>query len=79
MGNANSGRRPSEIPTIKWKISIPESLAAEVEILLYDPLTGQPAYGGRAQLLEDLLRGWVAKERNRGLTQAEKPAILGAD
>lgn len=78
MGNKNSGRRPSEIPMVKWKVSLPTPLAAEIEILLYDPLTGRPQYGGRSQLIETLLRTWVAKERNKSLTQDKAPDILGA-
>jgi len=73
------GRRPHDIAPHQWKITIPSDLAAEVELLLFDPLTGKPQYGGRAKLLEVLLREWVARRRKEHLTSAGQSDIIGAD
>jgi len=73
------GRRPHDVAPHQWKVTIPSDLAAEVELLLFDPLTGKPQYGGRAKLLEALLREWVGKRRLQHLTSAEQGANIGAN
>lgn len=58
------GRKALTTPSLDWKIRIPEPLAAEVELLLLNPVTGNPLYGARSQLIESLLRDWVDSQRN---------------
>lgn len=41
---------------VQWKICVPSVLAAEVELRLFDPLTGKPKYGARGDLIVELLR-----------------------
>lgn len=46
---------------VQWFIHIPKSLAAKVELLLADTATGQPRYGARSALIQQLLREWLEK------------------
>lgn len=57
------GRKPKSVPTVEWKFHIPVDLAAEVELLLKDPLRERVKYGARSDLLERLLRDWIARQR----------------
>lgn len=66
---AKLGRKPHGDPPTKWNINLPTTLAAEVELLLIDPLTGIPEYGKRSKLIQELLYGWVEKNRRQPLTQ----------
>lgn len=69
---AKPGRRPNAVPTTEWKFHIPMDLAAEVELLLQDPMREKVKYGARSVLLETLLRGWVNQQRiRRALGMAE--------
>lgn len=43
-----------------YKLSIPAPLAAEVDLLLIDPITRKPKYGARSKLIAALLRNWLA-------------------
>lgn len=56
-------------------VSIPETLNAKVELLLYDPTTGKPRYGGRSALIQQLLRDWVEAQQ---LTQGGNYAIINS-
>lgn len=72
------GRPRSEDPKKKYLISLPESLVLQVDLLLpVDYLREKPLQGARSQLVERLLREWIAglaiREResynNSSLTQ----------
>lgn len=56
------GRKPLSDPPIEWYISMPSSLAAKVELLIYDPTTQKPKYGGRSGLVQMLVRKWVEEQ-----------------
>lgn len=49
--------RPSE-----WKLSLPSSITAPVELILSDPLTGRPKHGARARLVAKLLKEWLEEQ-----------------
>lgn len=51
------------VPRAEWKLHLPLDLAAEVELLLLDPLREKPKYGARNALVERLLREWLASRR----------------
>lgn len=57
------GRKPHSDPPVQWFTNIPQSLAAKVELLLYDPVTQKPRYGGRSGLIQILLRRWVEEQQ----------------
>jgi len=65
------GRKPLTTPSIEWKNSIPSPLAAEIELLLLDPISGRVTYGARSQLIESLLRDWVDKQRNTVIVKGD--------
>lgn len=46
-------------PPIKWRVNIPESIAAKVELMLLNPLTGDIRYGARSDLITKLLKQWL--------------------
>lgn len=59
---ARRGRKPHADPPVEWKVSIPSSIAAPVELILTDPLTGKPRHGARAKLIAELLNNWLASQ-----------------
>jgi metal-responsive CopG/Arc/MetJ family transcriptional regulator len=61
-----------EVRPHDWKLSIPQDLAAEVDLLLWDPVLQKPRYGGRSELVTQLLRGWLEQQRGG---QVLAPAI----
>lgn len=56
-------RPPNIIPSTRWSISLPEDLAAEIELVLADPLTNKVTYATRSKLLETLLRQWLESKK----------------
>lgn len=58
------GRKAHSDPPVGWFVSIPGTLAAKVELLLFDPATAKPKYGGRSGLMQMLLREWVEKQQH---------------
>jgi hypothetical protein len=47
----------------EWKLSLHAAVAAEVDLLLEDPLTRKPKYGARSRLIEALLDNWLSQQR----------------
>jgi len=41
-------------------VQLPEKLAAEVDVLLWNPVRGKVKYGARSDLISELLRRWVS-------------------
>lgn len=60
---AKRGRPPFAVPKVEWAVMIPQPLAAQVELLLLDPLLDKPKHGARSELLEQLLREWLEKQK----------------
>jgi len=44
---------------VEWKISLPATLAARIELLLLDPGKLKPEYGARSRLIVELLENWL--------------------
>ena len=57
MGRPKLTDRPT-----RWSISIPQSVAARVELILSDPARGNFRYGSRSDLCTALLREWLANQ-----------------
>lgn len=53
------GRKPNVVPTVPWKVYIPQDLAASVELVLLDPARERVKYGSRGELITYLLREWL--------------------
>jgi hypothetical protein len=63
--------RPANLEkTLEWKIMIPESLAAPVELLCLDPVRNKPAFGARSAYISRLIREDL--ERRRMIEPDEK-------
>lgn len=57
------GRRKAIDPSVQWSIMIPGTLAAQVELCLFDPLRGKTGFGTRSRLVCQLLQGWLETQR----------------
>jgi len=57
------GRKPNLEKTVSWHIHIRERVAAPVELVLADPLTGKVKAGARQALVEQLLDKWLDEQR----------------
>lgn len=60
---AKRGKKAHNDPPEEWKISIRQSTAARVGLLLTDPLTGKIKHGARGQLIDRLLTEWVNNQQ----------------
>jgi len=60
------GRKPKADPPVRWELSLPLSLATEIELALLDPLRGKVAHGARTDLVTMLLRQWLASQSDLG-------------
>lgn len=67
---AKPGRKPYLDPPVRIVTQIPSTLAAKIELLLYDPVLQKPRYGGRAQLITHLLQEWVERQQREATTEA---------
>lgn len=67
------GRKPNVVPTVPWKVYIPQDLAASVELVLLDPARERVKYGSRGELITYLLREWL-KEAQAQVGSGELPA-----
>lgn len=59
------GRPTNPDLTKYWKICLPATLAGTVELYLMDNLHKKPKYGARAQLITELLEGWVREQQEK--------------
>jgi hypothetical protein len=42
---------------------IPSTLAAQVELILFDPLRGKTGFGTRSRLVSQLLKDWLELQK----------------
>ena len=59
---ASPGRKKKLDRPVEWKIHVPFSVAAKVDLLLLDPTTGRSAYGARSAKVTELLKKWLNEE-----------------
>jgi Arc/MetJ-type ribon-helix-helix transcriptional regulator len=57
------GRRARIDRPTRWEVSIPVSLAAEIELHIFDPVRRSEAFGARSALIQRLLREWLDKQK----------------
>jgi hypothetical protein len=62
------GRRSRIDRPVRWELSIPTSLAAEVELKLIDPLRRTQLFGSRSRLVQLLLREWLTQQQEKPQT-----------
>lgn len=63
MARRGPGRTPHSDPPQRKELSLPQSLVAEVELILYDPSLQKVQYSAFSKLVERLLREWLEKEK----------------
>lgn len=49
-------------PTIQRPVQLEVPIAAKVDLLLADPLTGKPKYGAFSKLANKLFADWIMKQ-----------------
>lgn len=49
-------------PTTHWNVRLDATLAARVELAMWDPVLRKPKYGSRKLLIEHLLIKWLQEE-----------------
>jgi hypothetical protein len=59
------GRKANTERSIRWRVEVREKIAAQVELLLLDPVTQQIEYGARSALINRLLEAWLDSQRKR--------------
>lgn len=57
------GPKPHADRPVEWRVNLPSSLAAEIELMLYDARFGKIKYGARSDLIQALLREWLDKQK----------------
>ena len=50
---------------VEKSISLPQTLCAQVDIMLYSELEGRVPFGAWSKLMESLLAEWLAKINNK--------------
>ncbi len=56
------GRRPLVDSTVRKRINVPESIAARIDLVLIDPLTGGLRYNAWSDYINKLIRDDLEKE-----------------
>ena len=64
------GRKRNAEPYVKWKVSVPAALAAQIELHFWDPVLGKPKYGDRSELIVSLLRTWLEQQHPESFVPA---------
>lgn len=65
------GRKARVDRPVRKVIYIPESLAAQVDLLLFDPLMGKTRYGELSKVATELLREWLDKQKALSANQVK--------
>ena len=67
--------QPARELTVAWKVRINATLAARVDLANWDASLQKPKYGSRKQLIEALLRGWLAETSANVEDQPQKDIV----
>lgn len=73
------GRKPLQIPNVRWVHYVPFDLAAKVELILADPIRGKAKFGERSDLMTTLLRDWLKKLEGEPSNETPPPTSADAD
>ncbi|MFQ5741953.1 MAG: hypothetical protein ACE5HV_00010 [Acidobacteriota bacterium] len=50
-------------PPVEITLSLPSSLVAKVDLLLWDPVRNRPKYAARSTLVSRLLKEWTEEQQ----------------
>lgn len=53
-------------PPVEVNLSIPQSVKAQMDLLLWDPVRKKPKYAGLSELTTKLYRAWTEEQKARG-------------
>lgn len=53
-------RPKNAVRKVRWTVYVPEDLSTKTDILLLNPITGRVQYNAKSELVEKLLRQWLA-------------------
>lgn len=59
---ARPGRKPKADTPVAWRIYVPTSITAEVDLRLLDPVRGRTYWGAKSELVSLLLLAWLRGE-----------------
>lgn len=57
------GRPRATEPYVKWIVSVPASIAAEIEMLHFNVVHGKPQYGKRSEIIVELLKQYLREQK----------------
>ena len=57
------GRPPLAMETVQRYAYVPVDLAAQIDLLLTDPMKDKPKYGAWSELVNSLLRDWLEEKK----------------
>ena len=60
-------RKPLEDPPRKVTLNVPSSVMVQLELRLYDPMSGMTRYGALSNLITALLRNWITEQNNNNV------------
>lgn len=58
---------------VQWKVTVPETVAARVEMRLGNLSTGKVMYGARSALIQLLLQNWLREHDGQPLIKIPEP------
>lgn len=67
MGTRRKGR------FVPLKITLPEDLSAQLDLMLLDTGTRRPTYGAKSTLITNLLRIWVKAQHEKKQKLQQEP------
>jgi len=66
------GRVPRGDQPVRWIVWLPGRLAAELELLLYDPILHRPKYGSKSEVVRSALELWLQHQKIGARTHGEE-------
>lgn len=60
---------------VLWRVYLEPEVAVAVELKLIDPIRDRPIFGARSQLVEQLLRQWLAEQDQTTHNPQETPNV----
>lgn len=70
------GRKARADRPVEWKLRIPASVARAITATILDPITGEPMYGERSKLTEQLYRKYLKEQGiNIHATEEKKDVV----
>lgn len=69
---SRTGRPPNTVPSTRWDVYLPVDIAAQIELLLLDPVRQKVKHGARSELIAQLLRDWLKEQKRKMALEREQ-------